>query len=229
MSFLRLPGSADPTPAHSGPKGMDRGRRIGVVLRTVLYRNRIRGMDRVPPIGPVLFVANHTNFIDGPVLFGIIPRRVSFLVKSEAVKGPLGWLLRSVGQHALKRDVPDRTPLMAALSQLKAGGCIGIFPEGTRGAGTVQNVFNGAGWLAVRSAATVVPIAIRGTDRPARSGRRFRPLVHYLIGAPFQVPPGAGKKAVDAATMLIQQRLSELVGSLDAELAGRSPSGKGSR
>lgn len=224
MTFLRLPGGSDPTPQHSGPKGMDRGRRIGIVLRKLLYRNRIRGLDRVPPTGPVLFVANHTNFIDGPVLFGIIPRRVSFLVKSEAVKGPVGWLLSSVGQHALKRDVPDRAPLMAALGQLKAGGCIGIFPEGTRGSGMVQNVFNGAGWLAVRSGATVMPIAIRGTDRPAgqerRRRRRFRPPVNYLFGAPFEVPAGAGKKAVDIATMLIQQRLSELVGTLDADLAG---------
>lgn len=232
MTFLRLPGGSDPTPEHSGPKGMDRGRRIGVVLRKLLYRNRIRGLDRVPQTGPVLFVANHTNFIDGPVLFGIIPRRVSFLVKSEAVKGPLGWLLRSVGQHALKRDVPDRAPLMAALGQLKAGGCIGIFPEGTRGAGMVQNVFNGAGWLAVRSGATVMPIAIRGTDRPAgserrRRRRRFRPPVDYLFGTPFEVPAGAGKKAVDTATMLIRQRLSELVGTLDAERAG-ARSGKGS-
>ncbi|MDQ6657870.1 MAG: 1-acyl-sn-glycerol-3-phosphate acyltransferase [Actinomycetota bacterium] len=221
MSFLRLPGEADPTPEHAGPKGMDHGRRIGVALRILLYRNRIRGLENVPNAGPVLFVPNHTNFIDGPVLFGVLPRRVSFLVKSEAVKGALGWVLTNVGQYPLKRDVPDRTPLMAALGQLKAGGCIGIFPEGSRGEGKVANVFNGAGWLAVRSGATVVPVAIRGTDRPAGSGRRFRPLVNYLIGSPFDVPMGAGKKAVDAATAQIQHQLSTLVQRLDTELASR--------
>lgn len=227
MRFFGLPGGADPTPEHAGGTGMDHGRRIGIVLRTLLYRNRIRGLDNVPPTGPVLFVANHTNFIDGPVLFGIMPRRVSFLVKSEAVTGVLGWVLTTVGQHALKRDVPDRTPLMAALTQLKAGGCIGIFPEGSRGAGLVTSVFNGAGWLAVRSGATVVPVAIRGTDRPEGSGRRFRPLVNYLIGVPFGVPAGAGKTAVDAATAQIRQQLSALVGELDNELAGIPADEKG--
>lgn len=218
MSFFRLPGAADPTPQHAGPKAMDRGRRIGITLRTLLYRNRIRGLEKVPATGAVLFVPNHTNFIDGPVLFGVLPRRVSFLVKSEAVKGALGWLLTNVGQYALNRDMPDRTPLMAALGQLKAGGCVGIFPEGSRGEGLVRSVFNGAGWLAVRSGATVVPVAIRGTDRPAGSGRRFRPLVNYLIGSPFEVPAGAGKKAVDAATARIQQHLSALVQQLDSEI-----------
>lgn len=217
MRFFRLPGAADPTPEHSGPTGMDRGRRIGIAMRTLLYRNDIRGIDTVPPAGPVLFVANHTNFIDGALLFGALPRRVSFLVKSEAIKGALGWVLTNVGQYALQRDIPDRTPLMAALGQLKAGGCVGIFPEGTRGAGLVESVFNGAGWLAVRSGAVVVPIAIRGTGRPPGSRRRYRPRVDVRIGTAFDVPPGAGKRAVEAATQMIQQRLSEQVQELDRE------------
>lgn len=217
MRFFRLPGAADPTPEHSGPTGVDRGRRIGITMRTLLYRNDIRGLETVPSSGPVLFVANHTNFIDGALLFGALPRRVSFLVKSEAIKGALGWVLTHVGQYALQRDIPDRTPLMAALSQLRAGGCVGVFPEGTRGAGLVETVFNGAGWLAVRSGAVVVPIAIRGTSRPDGSRRRFRPHVDVRVGAAFDVPAGTGKNAVEAATLMIQQRLSARVRELDRE------------
>ena len=145
MSFMLTGGGQDPTPPHATPRGMDNGRRIGVVVRNLLYRNEIRGLDRVPATGPVLCVANHSAFMDGAVLFGCLPRRVSFLIKAEAVKGALGWLLTTVGQYALQRDVPDREPLLQALAQLKAGGAIGVFPEGTRGAGMVENVFNGAG------------------------------------------------------------------------------------
>lgn len=221
IEFFRLSGRRDPTPEHATGRGMDIGRRIGVVLRTLLYRNRIRGLERVPGSGGVLFVPNHTNYIDGPVLFGILPRRVSFLVKAEAVKGFLGWVLKSVGQYALHRDVPDRKPLMDALAQLKAGGCIGIFPEGTRGAGTVENVFNGAGWLALRSNAAVVPLAIRGTARPDGSRRRFKPKVDVMIGDAFTVPAGAGRKAVEAATAEIQRQLAALVVELDNDLAGK--------
>jgi len=163
-------------------------------------------------------VANHQNFMDGAVLFGALTRRVSFLVKAEAVKGPLGWLLINVGQYALVRGVPDREPLLKALSQLQAGGAIGIFPEGTRGAGNVESVFPGAGWLAARAGAAVVPVAIRGTERPP-GRRRLRPAVRVLVGDPFPVEQGGGRKAVAAATEAIRTHLAALVATLDAEIA----------
>ncbi|WP_240615668.1 lysophospholipid acyltransferase family protein [Nakamurella deserti] len=215
MSFLRLPGRDDPTPAVTTPVKVDIGRRIGIVTKLVSYRMRISGAERIPPTGPVLFVVNHSSGLDGPVLFGALPRRVSFLVKAEMFHGPVGWVLTNVGQYGLHRDVPDRAPLLNALAQLQGGGAIGIFPEGTRGAGGVESVFNGAGWLACRSGAQIVPIAMRGTHRPTGSGRRFRPRVDVLIGDPFTVPPGVGRTAVTAATDRIRVTLKELVTALD--------------
>ena len=219
MRWRHLGGKGDPTPEHAGPVGMDRGRRIGISLSLLMYRQTVAGMHRVPPTGPLVVVANHSNFWDGPVLFGALPRRVSFLIKAEAVTGPMGWLLRNVGQYAINRDVPDRKPLLEALSQLKAGGAIGVFPEGTRGAGNVQNISSGAGWLAARSGAAVLPVAVRGTARPDGAGRRFRPEVRVLIGEPFVIPLGAGRTAVDAATDLIRDRLSSLVIELDEAIS----------
>ena len=224
MRWIHLGGTHDPTPEYTGPKGMDRGRRIGIALSLVMYRMRIHGMGRLPAKGSLVVVANHQNFMDGAVLFGALTRRVSFLVKAEAVKGPLGWLLINVGQYAVVRGVPDRQPLLQALSQLQAGGAIGIFPEGTRGAGNVETVFAGAGWLAARAGAAVVPVAIRGTDRPANARRRFRPEVRVLVGEPFPVEQGGGRKAVAAATDAIQVHLAALVASLDAEIAKDSAS-----
>lgn len=224
MRFFRLPGQADPVPAHATGRSLDRGRRIGIVLRHSLYRNRITGIDSIPAAGPIVFVANHTNFIDGAVLFGLLPRRTSFLIKAEAVRGALGWVLNHVGQYAINRDAPQRELLLQAMDQLGRGGCIGVFPEGTRGTGLVRTVFNGAGWLAVRTGASVVPIAIRGTSRPVDSGRRFRPVVDISIGESFVVAAGSGKKAVDAATALIQQQLSAQVAELDARLSAMAGS-----
>lgn len=214
--LLRIPGSGDPVPAVTRGRRVDLGRRIGTALGRAAYRMKVRGLEHVPMTGPVLFVVNHSAALDGPVLFGALPRRVSFLVKAEMFRGFVGWVLTTVGQYGLQRDVPDRAPLLNALAQLKAGGAVGIFPEGTRGAGGVDSVFNGAGWLACRSGARVVPIAMRGTHRPAGSGRRFRPRVDVLIGEPFSVPLGAGRVTVTAATERIRVTLRELVSELDS-------------
>ena len=215
MTFLRPAGGSDPTPDVTNGVRVDIGRRIGVVTGLLCYRMRISGIEHVPTTGPVLFVVNHSSVLDGPVLFGALPRRVSFLVKAEMFTGFVGWVLTSVGQYGLHRDLPDRAPLLNALAQLKAGGAIGIFPEGTRGAGGVENVFNGAGWLACRSGARIVPIAMRGTHRPAGASRRYRPRVDVLVGKPFTVPPGGGRVAVAASTALIRDTLKELVAELD--------------
>jgi 1-acyl-sn-glycerol-3-phosphate acyltransferase len=217
MRWFHLGGDADPTPDGIKSRNVDRGRRIGIALSHTMFRMDIRRAGRTPSTGPLVVVANHSAFMDGPVLFGNLPRRVSFLVKAEAVHGALGWLLRTVGQYAINRDAPERTVLLDALAQVKAGGAIGIFPEGTRGVGDVREVFNGAGWLAVRAGATVLPVAIRGTARTGRA-RRWRPRVHVLVGEPFDVAAGGGRTAIATATARVQGALSGLVAELDREL-----------
>ncbi len=230
VRWFRLGGDDDPVPESITPRNVDRGRRIGIALSRTLYRLDIRGEERVPPTGSLLVVANHTAFMDGPVLFGRLPRRISFLVKAEVLRGPLGWLLRTVGQYAINRAAPQREVLHASLEQLKAGGAIGVFPEGQRTGGAVSTVYHGAGWLAVRAGTAVVPVALRGTARPAgRRMKRLRPLVRIRVGESFDIPKGAGRVAIEAASATIQQRLAALVAELDAELAGCSMGAHDSR
>lgn len=220
VRWFSLGGEDDPVPVDRRPRDVDRGRRIGIALSYGLYRMMVRGEENIPAAGSLVVVANHTTFMDGPILFGRLPRRISFLVKAEVLVGPLGWLLRTVGQYAIKRDAPQREVLLAALTHVRAGGAIGIFPEGQRTDGTVSTVFAGAGWMAARAGATVVPVAVRGTARPrGRRLPRWCPPVYVRVGEPFTIPRGAGKKAVDAATAQIQQRLAALVTQLDSEIA----------
>ncbi|EWM17310.1 LOW QUALITY PROTEIN: 1-acyl-sn-glycerol-3-phosphate acyltransferase, partial [Kutzneria sp. 744] len=152
---------------------------LGTFIFVPFYRLRVHGRENVPATGPVLMIANHSTMVDGPVLFATSPRRPVFLIKSEMFKGPLGFLLPRIGQISIKRGEPDRAPLMTAVRILRAGGQVGIFPEGTRGAGDVDEAHNGAAWLARTSGAVVLPVACRGgSDRrrhpapvPARRGR----------------------------------------------------------
>jgi 1-acyl-sn-glycerol-3-phosphate acyltransferase len=96
-----------------------------------------------------------------------------------------------------------------------------VFPEGTRGAGDVNDVFNGAGWLAVRAGATVLPVALRGTARDG-GHRRWRPRVHVLVGEPFEVPAGAGRTAIERTTARVQESLVALVAELDSAVGAHS-------
>lgn len=203
----------------------DLARFIGTWCFTPILRVRVHQRDRIPASGPVVLVANHSSFVDGPLLMGLIGRRVVFLVKQEMFRGPLGVVLPWIGQLAVRRGTPDRRPLMAALDVLHGGGMVAVFPEGTRGSGEVAAAQQGAAWLARSAGAPMLPVVCRGTRRPEGSGRRFRPRVDVLVGQALPVPQGRGRAELAAATEQVRDALSALVAELD-EMRGRDAPGR---
>ncbi|WP_445183662.1 lysophospholipid acyltransferase family protein [Pseudonocardia sp. Cha107L01] len=207
-------GAAD-LPVGSWPPLHDLARWVGTWLFKPVYRLRWHGAQQVPAQGPVVLVANHSAFVDGPLLFGMFGRRTVFLVKQEMFRGPAGWALPRIGQLAVRRGEPDRAPLLAAQRVLRGGGLVAVFPEGTRGVGDAAAAQNGAAWLARSTSALVVPVVCRGTRRPAGSGRRFRPRVDILMGEPFAVSEERGRAGLAVATEQIRSALAGLVRELD--------------
>jgi 1-acyl-sn-glycerol-3-phosphate acyltransferase len=197
----------------------DIGRAIGRVCLRPAFRIRVRGLDRVPRTGPVLLIANHSSMVEPQLIFGMLPRRSVFLVKEEMFTRVTGWFLRRIGQVPVRRGEPDRAPLLMTAKLLREGGLVGVFPEGTRGAGDVATAERGAAWLVRASGAVVLPVAVRGTLRPADRRRRFRPRVDVLVGEPFRLDVGKGRAGLTQATERLRAELAALVRTLD-ELRG---------
>ena len=201
----------------------DFARWLGTWIFALPFRLTVRYPQRIPRSGPVVVVANHSSFLDGPLVFALVRRRSVFLIKDEMFTGALGWVLPKIGQLSVRRGVPDRAPLTAAVRVLRAGGLVGVFPEGGRGAGDVTDARNGAAWLARTTDAVVLPIACRGTRRAPESG--FRRRVDVLIGEPFAVCADRGKAGLAVATEQLREALAKLVAELDQiradEAAGR--------
>ncbi|GAA5175465.1 lysophospholipid acyltransferase family protein [Pseudonocardia eucalypti] len=206
-------------PADSWPVLHDLARWLATWLFRPAFRLRLYNAANVPASGPVVLVANHSSLLDGPLLLGIPRRRSVFLIKVEMFTGVRGWFLHRIGQLAVRRDVPDRAPLLAAQALLRAGGLVAVFPEGTRGDGDSASARGGAAWLARSTGAVVVPVACRGTRRPEDAGRRFRPRVDILVGEPFQVSTERGRAGLATATEQVRSALADLVAEVD-ELRG---------
>jgi 1-acyl-sn-glycerol-3-phosphate acyltransferase len=193
------------------------GRWIGIGIFRGLYRGMAQHADRVPSTGPVILVANHAAFLDGPFVFSLAPRPANFLVKQEAFTGFFGWLIRAVGQIPIDRTVGDRAALATATAVLERGGAVGIFPEGNRGTGDVEQVNQGAAWIALRTGASIVPVAVSGTrvqGGSADAWPRPRSRLDVDFGEPFHltVPADApGRERLRLASEQLRDALASHV------------------
>lgn len=165
----------------------------------LICRYHVYGLERVPENGSLLIVANHLSWYD-PILLGVaLNRRVWFFTKSEIFRWPIvGSACKATGQIPVHRGESDRAALQKGLAYLQEGKALGIFPEGTvERKATMIPALTGVAMLAVRSGATVLPIAHKGTRKILRSPRWWYPSVTITIGEPYMpvVPPDMSRKA----------------------------------
>jgi 1-acyl-sn-glycerol-3-phosphate acyltransferase len=186
------------------------------LLLTLFCRWRVIGAERMPMSGPLLLVSNHMNNADPAILIGALPRMVRFLAKDELFRFPVGLLMLGLASIKLRRGKSDREAIRTALSLLEQGVCVGIFPEGTRSrTGGLIQAQTGAGLLALRSNAPIVPVVLIGT-RQLRNPISLlkRPKIDIIIGEPFSFPQwqGGGRAAAAReATDLIMRKIAELL------------------
>lgn len=197
-------------------------RLVGTGLARGVLDLTVTGREHVPAHGPVLLAGNHSGILDGPLVFFVSPRPASLLTKSEVFVGPwaraCGWL----GLIPVHRGQADRAALQAGLSHLTAGGALGVFPEGTRGSGGFDTITDGLAYLALRSGAPVVPIAVSGTGAALPKGSavpKLRAPVRIAFGPPVEVTPSGDPRARstvrDAAEQLRRALLAHLRSSTE--------------
>ena len=135
----------------------------------IVYRIKIVGKENIPKEGALLFCGNHRTYLDPPLIVVTASRKMSFMAKEELRKNPgMRFLMYVFDAITLKRDSKDISALKSAMKILKSGGCIGIFPEGTRNGMEKNNgkLKNGASYMALKTGAKIVPIGIQGPAKP---------------------------------------------------------------
>jgi 1-acyl-sn-glycerol-3-phosphate acyltransferase len=209
---MYIPSAAD---LVSGSAPIRRRQAAVRILARGLGRIEVRGLENLPSDGPVVLAVNHRDFFDGPLLFGYVPRPVSFLVKIEAFTPRMTPVLNTTGQIPVLRLRPDPVAVRATLRLLGAGGVVGVFPEGARGDGLVHTAKPGVGYFALRTGAAVVPVACHGTDS-LKHRRLRRAAVRITCGEPLRferVPDGqrVSRRQMLQTTETVRAALAELV------------------
>jgi 1-acyl-sn-glycerol-3-phosphate acyltransferase len=158
-------------------------------------RLQVEDIEVLPASGPVLLVGNHDSQWD-PVMIGLAARRrrqIFALAKSSLWQKPgLAPVLNGMGQIPIDRSGRGNPEAYSrAISELRAGACIGIFPEGTVSRGKRFRARSGVGRLAIEvPEARIVLVAIRGVTDIVRFPRRPRVRARFLEPRGGQAGPG---------------------------------------
>lgn len=193
---------------------------VAVVLRTLaalLFRPSVQGASNIPLDGPVLIAPTHRSNLDFVFSLFMSPRKVFFMAKDSLFRVPvLGSALVSLGAFPVKRGSADREAMRSAEEVLNAGHALILFPEGTRKFGpTVDDLHDGAMFIAGRTQARVVPVGIGGTGAVKPPGQRLPHFVkvRMVVGEPINPPANTGRVSrseVAAKTRELQTELEKV-------------------
>ncbi|MBN1147034.1 MAG: 1-acyl-sn-glycerol-3-phosphate acyltransferase [Anaerolineales bacterium] len=188
------------------------------VISILICRIEVDGLENVPAQGGAILAANHLALVDSPLLFILIERSdLTGLVADKHKKNPFLYpLVSAVKGIWINRESADFHALKAARDFLRAGGLLGIAPEGTRSrTGALMRAKTGVAYLADKADVPIVPIAIVGSEKlmPELLHLR-RACLKVRIGKPFRLP--ALERANRSASL--QRNTDEIMCRIAAQL-----------
>lgn len=198
-----------PCPVAADPNRMPFMYRLYVhgvlpILLRILTRPEIRGREHLPAEGPMLLVANHVDNWDPYVTsMAVRDRMVHHMARADGVESRwLGLYWRHLGTIRA-----DRAGVAEAIRVLRAGGVVGVYPEGCIAPAMVK-AGPGAAVLALRAGAPVVPVAITGTERISRNRPWRRPRVVVSFGPPRKLDR---KRGIEAASDELMRAIAAML------------------
>ena len=162
---------------------------LSIIFRA-FFRLEVTGLENVAKAGPNAIIAlNHVSFLDAALALSFLERDPVFAIDSGIAQR--WWVkpfLKLTRAHAARPDQADGDA-HADPRGARAANPLIIFPEGRiTVTGSLMKVYDGAGLIADKSGAMVVPVRIEGLERPtsrgsaaARCARRLFPKVTVTI------------------------------------------------
>jgi 1-acyl-sn-glycerol-3-phosphate acyltransferase len=192
-------------------------RGLAKLLTFVLLNAKVSGMENFPRHGPALIVINHLGDADAVLLAASIPTTIDGMGKIELYEHWfVGPLFRAYGVIWVHRGKPDRKAVRAALDGLSQGRMIALAPEGRQSlANGLEEGTEGAAFLAMKSSALIVPVAMTGTENDNVYGhmhRWRRAPVTLTVGKPFHLKEHEDRKfMLKEGTEQIMESLADLL------------------
>ena len=157
----------------------------------------VQGLENIPEEGAAILASNHLSFSDSIFLPIKVPRKITFLAKSEYFTGKgirgkaTAAFFKGAGQVPVERNGGNasKAAIETGVRILREGNLLGIYPEGTRSPdGRLYRGKTGVARMALEARVPVIPIAMMNTDKVQPIGKtrpNFNVNVGIKIGKPL--------------------------------------------
>lgn len=197
------------------------------LFRVLDLKLRVEGGEQLPRRGGAVVACNHVSYLDF-IFCGLgaqpAKRLVRFMAKESVFRHRIsGPLMRGMGHIPVDRKA-GRASYDEAVTRLRAGEVVGVFPEATISPSfTVEGIKSGAVRMAAQAGVPLIPMALWGTQRlwtkghPRTLTKRHVP-ISIVLGEPMH--PGPEEDA-DLLTRDLCARMSNLLDKAQAEYPER--------
>ncbi len=189
---------------------------IAMIVFAPFMPRKVIGKEHIPAQGGFVLALNHRSNLD--VIAGGLscPRQLHYMAKKELFQNKLfGWFLKKLNAFPLDRAGNDLKAIKTALSLLKSGEVLGIFPEGTRVKhGEDVGAKAGVSMLALRAKVPVVPGVIVGDYKLFRR-------VYVVFGEPISLEKYYDTKQSNEALLKISGEILDEIKKMDADVKKR--------
>lgn len=175
LTFLPLYGVVAISSPNVAGRAVKRWCRL--ILRLAFIPFTVKNPEKLTQTKPVIYVANHSSYIDAVIGLAFSPIGTRFVAKKELLKSPilktfltkLKFIL--VDRHDLAKGLEDSKQMEQAV---KAGESLFIFPEGTFAYAAGLRPFRlGAFKTAADTGTPICPVAIKGARLILREENRL--------------------------------------------------------
>jgi 1-acyl-sn-glycerol-3-phosphate acyltransferase len=185
-----------------------------VCYARIYHRVNVLERSHLPKRGPAILVSNHISGLDPVLIQSVSSRLIVWMMAKEYFDLPgLAWLFRAVQVIPVDRSRHDLTAMRLALTALRAGLVVGIFPEGRLEVSRELLPFQtGVALMGLKTGVPIFPCYLDGTQRSLPMLQAYLQPQHATIcfGARIALNGSGERSNVESATKLIQSSVATL-------------------
>lgn len=190
-------------------------RAANVIFSRIYHRLDVLSPPTLPRKGPAILVCNHVSGLDPALIQSVSRRMIVWMMAREYYTQPgMRWLFKQVQVIPVDRSRRDLSAVRLALTALREGQILGIFPEGRLEPTQQLLPFQtGVALIAMKAAVDVYPVYLDGTQRSLSMLQACLRPQHATIAFGARIALGendGSRQNVERATQTIQTAVMTL-------------------